>query len=91
MVQNPDIYIPEYLVEVTKMEDSRRCQHDVKAHITKHLHLYFHSIAQMWRCCRYNHGKPTSFQPQALCCILDTNTVQHPCRQGPFLFIRLSG
>jgi len=44
----PDIYIPEYLVEVTKMEDSRRCQHDVKAHITKPRHLYFHSIAQMW-------------------------------------------
>ena len=34
MVQNPDIYIPGYLVEVTKIEDSRRCQYDVKAHIT---------------------------------------------------------
>ena len=48
MVQNPDIYIPEYLVEVTKIEDSQRCQHDVKAHITKHRHLYFCSIPHIW-------------------------------------------
>jgi len=48
MVQNPDIYIPEYLVEVTTIEDSRRCQHDVRVHITKHRHLYFCSIAHIW-------------------------------------------